>query len=94
MGVNLHICTRDGKDAPVGWDWFRHAGDRELAMALGSDDLRGIYEFDDVQEEGFYKLDPSSVREFCKRFDTNEARWEMLAWIFENKPDLWLRVSW
>ena len=93
MGVNLHICTRDAKDATVGWDWYRHSGDREVSGALGGE-IEAIHVYDHEMGEHFYRPDPASLRKFCKRFIVNEARWEQLAWIMENKPDLWLRVSW
>lgn len=93
MGVNLHISTRDGRDAPIGWSWLRCTGDRDIAGALGKE-IVAEHQWDHVQEEHFYRPDPASLREFCKRLTVNESRWEQLAWIFENKPDLWLRVSW
>jgi hypothetical protein len=35
--VGIHICVvdEDGKDVP-GWDWLRHAGDREFPSVLCS----------------------------------------------------------
>lgn len=75
-------------DDEFGWDWIRHAGDRDLANYTESgpflDETAWVSRPRDVEE----------MRSEMLKLGFNEDRWNFLADTLKANPDLWLYFSW
>ena len=96
MGVNISIVDmRTGKEVP-GWDWGRHAGDREVAAILFDLPRETIVRGD--PREGITFERPKDVESFRRAlhetFDFNTARWNEMCDLLAEDANRGLYFSW
>lgn len=101
MGVNISVHDdATGEEVPEAvWDWYRHAGDREIASLFGSlPQVRhpSFEEDDDPTYAGFRPADFEAWKQADKERVTewNPTRFGELIALLEANPGYWIQVSW
>ena len=96
MGVNISIVDmKTGKDVP-GWDFCRHAGDREVFDVLQRVPHSTVARGD--PRDGITFERPDSVVDFRlalhTAFDFNTARWDQMCDMLAEDANRGLYFSW
>lgn len=92
MGIHVLVVDKDGKDHPD-WDWVRHAGDRDIPMAVEESGVERIAGGEYPENEKVRPLDVwGFVSRMCVVAPENTPRWLALGAILADRK-WWLRYS-
>lgn len=99
MGVNICIYDEQTGKEVIDWDWFRHAGDRDIAKLIGElphisrNGLKDNIKFPDF-EYHYRPSDFSVWRDVAKAHQwPNMGRFERLIDLLEDNPTYWIYLS-